>query len=446
MEEQVTLAQMLRAREERTARQQALLEQYRSPLVSFVMNIAGPVKDSPLIRQGFALGEKLLFQQLLRENVPCVYQEKVNAPTGPEGLYVVKASAAQVKVLAEELEEGFPLGRLWDMDVLSPQGIKLERAAPRRCLLCGQPAQVCARSRFHSLEELQNRTRQLLEETIYRWEQETAASLACRALLYEVSVTPKPGLVDRQNSGSHQDMDFYTFLDSAAALHPYFSQCVQMGQRTRNQSPQETFSRLRLSGRLAESGMLAVTGGANTHKGAIFTLGLVCGGLGRLGMERWSSPERVLAEAKAMAQGIVDQELSSLAENTARTPGERFYLQYGITGVRGQAEQGFPAVLEVGLPVLETGLEQGRSRDEAGAGALLSLLAQIQDTNMIRRGGIAAQREQSARLRILLAKDPFPSREILEALDLEYIQANWSPGGSADLLALSWLLHFLREV
>lgn len=446
MEEQVTLAQMLRAREERTARQQALLEQYRSPLVSFVMNIAGPVKDSPLIRQGFALGEKLLFQQLLRENVPCVYQEKVNAPTGPEGLYVVKASAAQVKVLAEELEEGFPLGRLWDMDVLSPQGIKLERVAPRRCLLCGQPAQVCARSRFHPLEELQNRTRQLLEETIYRWEQETAASLACRALLYEVSVTPKPGLVDRQNSGSHQDMDFYTFLDSAAALHPYFSQCVQMGQRTRNQSPQETFSRLRLSGRLAESGMLAVTGGANTHKGAIFTLGLVCGGLGRLGMERWSSPERVLAEAKAMAQGIVDQELSSLAENTARTPGERFYLQYGITGVRGQAEQGFPAVLEVGLPVLETGLEQGRSLDEAGAGALLSLLAHIQDTNMIRRGGIAAQREQSARLRALLAKERFPSREMLEALDQEYIKANWSPGGSADLLALCWLLHFLREV
>lgn len=192
--------------------------------------------------------------------------------------------------------------------------------------------------------------------------------------------------------------------------------------------------------------MLAVTGGANTHKGAIFTLGLVCGGLGRLGMERWSSPERVLAEAKAMAQGIVDQELSSLAENTARTPGERFYLQYGITGVRGQAEQGFPAVLEVGLPVLETGLEQGRSLDEAGAGALLSLLAHIQDTNMIRRGGIAAQREQSARLRALLAKERFPSREMLEALDQEYIKANWSPGGSADLLALCWLLHFLREV
>lgn len=446
MEEQVTLAQMLWAREERAARQEALLEQYGMPLVSFVMNIAGPVKDSPLIRQGFALGEKLLFQQLLRENVPCVYQEKVNAPTGPEGVYVVKASAVQVKDLTEELEEGLPLGRLWDMDVISPQGIKLERAAPRRCLLCGQPAQVCARSSSHPLEELQNQTRQLLEETIFRWEQETAAFLTCRALLYEVSVTPKPGLVDRQNSGSHQDMDFYTFLDSAAALHPFFSQCVQMGQRTRNQSPQETFSRLRLSGRLAESGMLATTGGANTHKGAVFTLGLVCGGLGRLGMERWSSPERVLAEAKAMAQGIVDQELSSLAENTARTPGERFYLQYGITGVRGQAEQGFPAVLEVGLPVLETGLEQGRSLDEAGAGALLSLLAHIQDTNMIRRGGIAAQREQSARLRALLAKERFPSREMLEALDQEYIKANWSPGGSADLLALCWLLHFLREV
>ena len=446
MKEQVTLTQMLQAREERAARQQALLGQYGLPLVSFVMNIAGPIKDSPLIRQGFALGEKMLFQQFLRKRVRCIHREKVNAPTGPEGLYVVNALADQLKALAEELEEGFPLGRLWDMDVISPQGKKLERHVPRRCLLCGRPAQVCARSRAHPVEELQQRTRELLQETVFHWEQETAASLTCRALLYEVSITPKPGLVDRQNNGSHQDMDFYTFLDSATALHTYFSQCVRIGQKTKKQPPQETLAALRPTGKLAENTMLAATGGVNTHKGTIFTLGLVCGSLGRLELKDWSSPERVLAEVKAMAQGIVAQDLSSLTETSVRTPGEQFYTQYGVTGVRGQAEQGFPAVLEYGLPVLETGLQQGRSQDEAGAAALLSLLAHIQDTNMICRGGIAVQQEQSARLRTLLAKDSFPSREILKNLDQEYIQAGWSPGGSADLLALCWLLHFLREV
>ena len=113
--------------------------------------------------------------------------------------------------------------------------------------------------------------------------------------------------------------------------------------------------------------------------------------------------------------------------------------------MRGQAEAGFPAVLDCGLPVLESGLARGKSPDEAGAAALLALLARTADTNMIARGGIDAQRQTAAELERLLREAPYPDRETLDRLDRSFVERNLSPGGSADLLALCWLLHFLKE-
>lgn len=141
--------------------------------------------------------------------------------------------------------------------------------------------------------------------------------------------------------------------------------------------------------------------------------------------------------------GSVVQELE--ADSGPETAGQRFYRQYGVTGVRGQAAAGFPAAARYGLPVLERGLAEGRSYDEAGAAALLALLAHTEDTNLIARGGIAAQRAAAEEAAALLRREPYPGREALEALDRAYIRKNLSPGGSADLLALCWFLHFLRE-
>ena len=114
-------------------------------------------------------------------------------------------------------------------------------------------------------------------------------------------------------------------------------------------------------------------------------------------------------------------------------------------GVRGEAEQGFPAVLRHGLPVLEEGLNRGKPIDEAGAAALLAMIANTADTNLIARGGIAGQQAAAAELRALLKQNRFPDRAALEALDRTYIAGNLSPGGSADLLALCFLLRFLKE-
>lgn len=444
---EVTLLEMLEARERRALRQQALLNQYGKTMVCFTMNIAGPVKNSPLIRRGYALGKKRLGQQLRLAGIGVAYFEEIQEKTGNEAIFLLDAAPLAVKQVTVEIEDHAPIGRLFDMDVLCPDGRKVDRQElgreGRKCLICGGMAQACARSRTHPVPELQEKTRKILEDALLREDCQTAARLASQALLYEVAATPKPGLVDRDNSGSHRDMDFFTFQASVAALYPYFYRCVEIGRQTAD--AKETFRRLRLPGRIAEGEMLHATAGVNTHKGAIFSMGILCGALGRLERQQWRNPEVILAECAAMTEGLVSQDYGNLTPENAKTAGQKLYLQYGITGVRGQAEAGFPAVLNVGLPKLEAALAAGKTIDEAGCAALLAMLEDTVDTNMIHRGGYALAKETSENLKILLEKEPFPTKETLEALDAEFMRRNLSPGGTADLLALVYLLHFLKE-
>lgn len=271
-----------------------------------------------------------------------------------------------------------------------------------------------------------------------------AAQLAVRALLYEVCTTPKPGLVDRSNSGSHRDMDIFTFLNSAASLFPYFEACCTIGQQTAENEPAITFAALRRPGMEAERHMFAATKQVNTHKGAIFSIGIVCGALGRLGVEHWTDSDRILDECAAMTAGLTSKDFAGVTKETASTVGQRLFIEYGITGVRGQAEAGFPAVREYGLPILEAGLSMGKSYDEAGCAALLHMLCHDTDTNMIARSDIHTARTVSESLRPLLERSPYPDKETLEQLDREFVQNNLSPGGSADLLAMCYFLHFLK--
>ena len=445
---EVSLLEMLEARERRALRQQALLVEYGRTLLCFTMNIAGPVKNSPQIRRGFTLGLKLLEDQFRAAGIRVLYWEQSNEHTGNEAFFVLDNDPLAVKAVTTQIEDQTTAGRLFDMDVLCADGRKVDRQElglpGRKCLICGQQAQACARSRTHSVAELQEKTLQILLMAIREENIETIGTLACQALLYEVATTPKPGLVDRENSGSHKDMDIFTFQASAAALWPYFARCAEIGRNTRLEAPEETFAQLRTAGKKAEGDMLRATKGVNTHKGAIFSMGILCGALGRLEREQWADPERVLSECAAMTRGLVSLDYANLSPETAKTAGQKLYLQYGITGVRGQAESGFPTVLNVGLPKLEAGLSLGKTINESGCAALLAMLAQTVDTNMIHRGGYALAKETTEKLRLLLETEPFPSKETLEKLDAEFIRDNLSPGGTADLLAMVYMLHFLK--
>lgn len=448
MAAEVSLLEMLDARERRVHHQQELLAQYQKPLVCFTMNIAGPVKDSSLIRRGFARGQQLLRQQFLRAKLTPLRTDAACAPTGCEAFYVLDADPLAIKKFTTDIEDATPLGRLFDMDVLRPNGIKVDREElhleGRRCLICGGPAKACSSRRIHTVAELQAKTTAILTETLDAWDAATAAQQAVRALLYEVTTTPKPGLVDRRNSGSHTDMDSFTFMSSAASLYPYFEACAKAGRATMDRPAPETFAVLRPLGCEAEGEMLDATHGINTHKGAIFSIGITCAALGRLDRSFWKDSARVLAEVSAMTKGLTAQDFAGVTVENAVTAGQKLYVQYGITGVRGQVEAGLPAVLEHGLPALEQGLAQGYDINRAGCGALLAILANSTDTNIIARSSRERQLTLVDELNVLLAQTPYPDEAVLAALDDRFIAEHLSPGGSADLLALTYLLHFFR--
>ena len=442
----VTVLDMMEARDRRAQRQRELLAAYGQTLLCFTLNIPGPEKENALIRQGFRLGQRRLRQGLLRLGVQPLHQEESLSFTGCEAFYVLPAGPLEIKRMTADIEQADEVGRLFDLDVLRPDGGKVDRREiglpERACLICGGEAKACARSRAHTVTELRARVDEILSRAVQQEQGETIARLACQALLCEVLTTPKPGLVDRLNNGSHQDMDIFTFAASTAALHPYFAACARIGGEAA--TAPEAFAALRLPGRMAEGVMLEATGGVNTHRGAIFSIGILCAAAGRLSRAGWRM-DRLLDECAAMTKGLTAGDFADLTPENARTFGQRLYLSQGVTGVRGEAEQGFPLVRQYGYPKLLEGLAAGLSLNDAGRAALLALMAHNIDTNVIHRSGMAGQRQTAQAAAELLAAESWPSAEAVAALDRELIQKNISPGGSAGLLALCYLLRFLEE-
>ncbi|MBR4309222.1 MAG: triphosphoribosyl-dephospho-CoA synthase CitG [Oscillospiraceae bacterium] len=429
------LQELLLAREERAKYQTELLRKYQAPLVCLTLNIPGPEKNNKLITKASLLAERKLkarFPHMLHE------EHKI-LPTGCEGYYVIPGDSKAIKATCMELESIPPLGRLLDLDVLIPAGEKLSREKPRSCLLCGEDARVCRRSGKHPIEELANKALDLLGQAVDEDFSETVSSLAVQSLLYELLTTPKPGLVDMENSGSHKDMDVFTFAASASALGSFFRKCCKAGCESRGTEAPALLPKLRYLGREGEATMYRATVGVNTHKGAIFSLGLLCAAAGRLA--DLSDPSALCIEAAHIVKDITRRELRPLTRETAQSKGEKLYLSHGITGIRGQAERGFPTILNIGLPTLREGLKQGYDLHRSGTAALLAMLKDEADTALISRSSPKRYQALRQELADLLRKDPYPTADTIRALDQSFIAENLSPGGSADLLALTHFLH-----
>lgn len=421
------------AREDRARRQRELLGRFSCPLICFTMNIPGPVKDSPLIRRSFRWGLARLEEQLPHLR----HREVLEEITGCEAYLAVEADAAELKQICTQIEEGTSIGRLFDMDVLTVTGEKLERATPRSCIVCGAPGRGCASRRLHSVEELTSAVRKIMVNHFREEDSRRIGALAVESLLQEVHTTPKPGLVDERNSGSHRDMDLHTFTASAEALGPYFRRCFLLGQQTAENAPEETFRMLRQAGIAAEKEMYRATAGVNTHKGAIFTLGLLCGSIGRTWKpEGVYDMEKILEECSRLGECCLKADFEALSAPT--TAGERLYALQGITGIRGEAAAGLPSVKDIALPAFRQYLAAGHRENDAAAMALLHLIAKVEDTNLYHRGGEAGAAWARAEAAKLL---PCPSIAQMEELDERFIRHNLSPGGSADLLAATLFLN-----
>ena len=273
--------------------------------------------------------------------------------------------------------------------------------------------------------------------------------IAHEAMIFEVSATPKPGLVDRVSNGAHRDMDFFTFLTSAAALRDAFEQFARIGAERAGEPVETLLPFLQEAGIAAEQRMFMATHGVNTHKGMIFSLGLLAGAAGWAGRRQEElGAEHLCALVARICHGLTDAAYAHVAEKPVerRTKGEAMFLRYGVTGVRGEAESGFLTVRRHGLPVYRRRRREGASVNDALCDTLLHLVAVDDDTNILGRHDMETLRYAQNAARAVLRLGGMRTsagRHAIRALDDDFI-ARWiSPGGSAGLIAVA---HFLYEV
>lgn len=292
---------------------------------------------------------------------------------------------------------------------------------------------------------------------------EKIVDYALKALLYEVSATPKPGLVDRINNGAHHDMDFYTFLDSTVALRHYFSAIVHYVKEQYRLhalslpkgaylSGDAIFDGLKALGIKAEAEMKQATKGINTHKGAIYALGLLVAAATESHIVENSMvihPERIdklTLRVTAYVGPSLHKEFEKHAQSKAY--GISQYKAYGMLGARGEAFTGFNTVRKSGLPTFEAALKEGLSVNDAMVHTLMAIIAALEDSNVIGRHNLSVLKESQLKAREILESGGMKNtrgKSLIEAYDHWCITHRISHGGSADLVAVTLFLYWIKS-
>lgn len=277
------------------------------------------------------------------------------------------------------------------------------------------------------------------------------AAYATQALLYEVALTPKPGLVDRANNGSHDDMDFYTFLDSIVALSPYFQQYVDLGYLHEG-SLDDLFDSCRFIGIQAEKDMVKATKGINTHKGANFSFGVILTAIGYYIKNHPRLPfdtidvEAIFVIVQKMTENLIQNDFARLNLKEQLSYGEKLYLDKGLTGIRGEAANGYPAIQRLMMPFLRKHRNRSEAVDIIYLRALVLLMSKIEDGNILHRGGYEQWLQVKAEMADLHDAD-LETEDFIQALeeyDHQLIKRHLSPGGAADLISLGIFFSLLE--
>lgn len=275
---------------------------------------------------------------------------------------------------------------------------------------------------------------------------EKIAKLATKALLYEVSISPKAGLVTRFSNGSHKDMNFYTFIDSALSLSHYFSECFIYGEENDFSSP-DFLKNLRDLGKSAEKEMFKATNGINAHKGTIFSMGILISVLANYLKENNKIDLKILSKKiKDMCAPLLNELKST---NNFLTYGEKAYKRYHLTGARGLAISGYDIVLLDGINKLKEFLKD-LDLETSCILLLFYYISILDDTNIVNRANYETLKEvqficknfyEENKKKLLEEKI---KKEMSDLNDI-FIKKNISAGGSADLLILTIFLYFIID-
>jgi triphosphoribosyl-dephospho-CoA synthase len=420
-------ADLLEARDARQASAQSALGRGVSILM-ISANMPGADKHRP--------GVARMLSRALDSLQGAIGLEMLESPRdrlGPFHLAVSRAAPADAKRAALAIEAASPSGRLLDLDVYGPDGGQLDRAGlglpPRPCLVCGEPARECILLRRHGERELLARVDELLRPWRPAPRPMLPATLAANlslGALRELDLTPKPGLVDRRDSGSHPDLSHVAMSASVDLLPIYFEDLLRCARERRPLADSVQ------AGIAAEQRMTRAIG-SNAHRGFIFLGGLAL-----------MAACRCQGRVELLPRTIGDLARDFFAQaGAADSHGAHIRDVHGLGGIRAEALSGLPAVFEHGWPRYREALEAGWGPDHAAWYLLAVLMQRVEDTTAVSRcglDGLARISRDGTQLRRLLERgqDPEP---LLAGLNQAYCRSGLTMGGVADCMALTFALQ-----
>ena len=437
------LPSILAAREQRVLLKKRLsLNGY--PCVSLSLNVPGFPKSNPTVKAFFNLC-LIELKYFLKARLIDILDNDAIVRTDDAGDYYLAACSAgslgmtELKQIFEDFEEGHELGRFIDVDLDDHHGEPISSGKSKPCFFCHKkPAIECRRQNTHNHAQLRSFMFPGMTE-YYNRKREAAisrflASLALKAVLYEISLSPKPGLVDKFSNGSHSDMSYQTFLASSSAISGWFAEMVLAGFAFRGSDLTGALPVIRNIGLRMESAMYQSTQNINTQKGIIFLMGLslfACGMLYSRSDDFDAQQFRVII--RDICKDLVRKELDSNSR-VEITHGEEIFRLYGFSGARGAAGRGFRTVFEYGLPQLDS---SSAVDDNALFRCFLAIAANNNDTNILYRQGLEVLTKFKELCMVALDNYDLMNYSIVA----DYCKSeNISPGGSADLLVVAFFI------
>lgn len=443
----VSIDDILNLRDNRQQFINKLIKEYRKTIIVFSMNIVGPIKVFNLSKKAFIEGNSLILRMIEDHKLHLIYHHKNEQLSGYESYYVIDYNPIELKKLVTNIEDSTDLGRLFDIDVITNEGVKVSRSniniQGRKCILCDTPVFICSRSRKHSVDDLIEKEIEIMFDYFSNKMSDNISSIAVESLILEVKTTPKPGLVDLNNNGSHKDLNIELFIKSANILKPFFKNFFLLGVNC-DKEIDNLFISLRKCGLNAEKAMYKETNGVNTHKGAIFIFSLLLASLGYIFSNSIYSRKILINKIINLSKDI-NNDFNNINKKNLLTNGERIFLELGIKGVRGEALSGFDKVIKNTVDKLTNYCKEGYSLNDSGAFTLLDILLNINDTNIISRSNYETLLFYKEKIKNNIELTGKEKISFIQELDKEFIDNNISAGGSADLLALTYFIYLFES-
>lgn len=455
MNEMERIGLFLDDREKRVYHQEELLRKLNGlSLATVRVNYPGINKSNYITD---SIGKIICEEISVFYNKQIIYKEEYKNREGYIGHFIFNVDYKFIKKAMIELEENHILGRCVDLDVyylrknqtLDVDEIKGASRSdlnlqPRKCFICNEEARVCSRAQSHTIDEIKEFFEDKFEEynklkVVKEKISSELSQYGLKAMIAEVSTMPSFGLVSPSTSGSHKDMDYYTFLDSSFAIAPYLKAMASIGYSYHNSK--RIFEAIRTVGILCEESMFKATKGVNTHKGMIFLLGIIVAATAKTLFEG-ESFDKIEEVIKEMCSDILN-DFKDVHNKAELTHGEMLFKEFGFTGIRGEVKAGIPVVFKEILPQF---LSSNLTGHDLYAHTLLQLMVRVEDSTIVHRQSINKLREIQAEAREIIKNGGLNSplgKEVAFNFEQKCIEDNVSPGGSADLLAV---VIFLGEI